>query len=287
MLPTLIEERIKERIKQYDPKTIEDEENVLKEILQEIALYALATTDFFSKALFQGGTALRILYQLPRFSEDLDFILKTPNPAFRWQPYLDNMLKIFEVFGITPEVTDRNKLGAAVQTMFLKDNSIGKLLTLQFKHMGNKKLKIKLEIDTNPPLGSHEENKFLDFPMDYRISVQDLSSNFAGKCHALLCRPYVKGRDWFDLTWYLARKVPVNLTFLQNALQQSGPWAGQFLSVDLPWLFEAVTNKIHEVDWNAAKSDAIRFVNRPYQDSVNLWGVEFFSEKIKQWGWQG
>jgi len=279
MLPSLIEDRMK----RYDPKTLEDEENILKEVLQEIALYALASTDFFSDALFQGGTALRILYQLPRFSEDLDFILKSPNPEFRWQPYLDKMLEVFEVFGINPEVTDRNKTGAAIQTMFLKDHSIGKLLTLQFQHMANKKLKIKLEIDTNPPLGSHEENKFLDFPMDYRISVQDLPSNFAGKCHALLCRPYIKGRDWFDLTWYLARKTSVNLTFLQNALQQFGPWAGQSLSVDLPWLREALREKINQMDWDAAKLDVLRFVNRPYQASINLWGPEFFTEKIKQW----
>jgi predicted nucleotidyltransferase component of viral defense system len=278
MLPSAIEERVK----QYAPKTTEDEENALKEILQEIALYALATSDFFSKALFQGGTALRILYKLPRFSEDLDFILKTPDSSFGWQPYLDKMFKVFELFGITPEVTDRNKAGALIQTMFLKDNSIGKLLSLQFKQHGDKKLKIKLEIDTNPPLGSHEENKFLDFPMDYRITTQDLSSNFAGKCHALLCRPYVKGRDWFDLTWYLTQKTPVNFSFLQNALQQAGPWVGEIIDVNSTWLFDALMEKIQQISWDLAKTDAIRFVNGPYKESIQLWDAAFFSEKIKR-----
>src|SRR3990167_10024063 len=96
---------ISDRLDHYDIKTLEDEENALKEILQEIALYALSTTDFFNQAMFHGGTSLRILYQLPRFSEDLDFILKHPNEKFRWEPYIEKMSKAFELFGVEPEIT--------------------------------------------------------------------------------------------------------------------------------------------------------------------------------------
>jgi hypothetical protein len=90
-----------------------------------------------------------------------------------------------------------------------------------------KKLNIKLEIDTNPPKGSVVETRFLDFPLDSAIAVQDLQSNFAGKCHALLCREYIIGRDWFDFTWYVNRKIKPNLLFLTNAIAQQGPWAGK------------------------------------------------------------
>ena len=109
----------------------------------------------------------------------------------------------------------------------LKDNSIGKIIDLTFKHYANKKLIIKLEIDTNPPLGSDLEIKFLDFPLDYSIVAQNLSSNFAGKIHALLCRNYTKGRDWYDFSWYISRKVTLNFKLLTNALRQQGPWQGQ------------------------------------------------------------
>ena len=199
----------------------------MKEILQEIALYALSTTDFFSQALFQGGTALRILYQLPRFSEDLDFLLKNPDSNFKWQTYIEKMFKAFELFSIEPEMIDRGKTNQSIQKLFLKDTSIGKIIHLNFTQHSQKKLTIKFEIDTNPPTGSDEETKFLDFPLDYSILTQDLPSNFAGKCHALLCRPYVKGRDWFDFTWYVARNTSLNFKFLASALQQHGPWEGQ------------------------------------------------------------
>src|SRR3989344_4975300 len=148
---------ISDRLEQYLSKTVEDEENALKEILQEIALYALSTTDFFSKALFQGGTSLRILYQLPRFSEDLDFLLKTPNKHFQWKKYIETIKKAFMLYNIEPEVIDRSKESDIVQKLFLKDNSIGKILNLNFHHHTKRKFLIKFEIDTNPPLGSREE----------------------------------------------------------------------------------------------------------------------------------
>src|SRR3990167_477851 len=90
------------QLKKYHPKNMLEEENALKEILQEVALFALSTTDFFSYALFQGGTALRILHELPRFSEDLDFILKKPNKNFQWEKYIAQMKKSFAIFGVEP-----------------------------------------------------------------------------------------------------------------------------------------------------------------------------------------
>lgn len=189
---------IKTRLQNYSNATLESQENALKEVLQEIILYGLSNSDFFNKALFQGGTALRILYQLPRFSEDLDFLLKSPDPEFQWKPYLDCIEQALELFSIKSEIIDRSKANQTIQRLFLKDNSIGKLLNLDTNYFSKKKLMIKLEIDINPPDESVCETKYLDFPMDYSICAQNLSDNFAGKCHALLCRQYLKARDWFD-----------------------------------------------------------------------------------------
>ncbi len=273
---------IEAKLKRYSISTLEEEENALKEILQEIALYALSTTDFFSKARFQGGTALRILHHLPRFSEDLDFILKQPDPDFKWEAYIHQMEQGFKVFSIEPEIIDRSKADNAVQKLFLKDNSIGKFLQLKFKYHAQRKLMIKFEIDTNPPQYSGEEIKFLDFPVDFSILAQDLPSNFSGKCHALLCRTYVKGRDWFDFSWYVTNETQINFKFLSSALNQVGDWKDTDLVVDKRWLLEQLAEKIKLLDWSAVSQDVARFVRPEQQAALKLWGVEFFMSKIEK-----
>jgi hypothetical protein len=273
---------IDERLKIYTTTTIEDEEHALKEILQEIAIYGLASADFFDKAIFHGGSALRILYGLPRFSEDLDFLLKTPDPHFNWKPYMDAIITTCKQYGVHPEVIDKSRVNNAVKKMFLKDDSIGKIIDLSFVHHPGKKLAIKFEIDTNPPLGSNLDVKFLDFPLDYSIIAQDLSSSFAGKCHALLCREYIKGRDWYDFTWYIAKKVSPNLIFLGHALYQQGPWAKQELTVTPIWFINAMQQKIKSIDWNKAANDVAPFLNVQDKKSLSLWGSDFFMDKLNK-----
>lgn len=271
-----------EQLKKYNPGDLEEEENAIKEILQEIALFSLSTTDFFSKALFQGGTALRILHHLPRFSEDLDFILKKPDNNFHWEKYVEQMTKGFSLYGITPEIQDRKNSKTAVQKLFLKDNSIGKILQLNFHHHAHKKLLIKFEIDTNPPMGSTEEQKHLIFPKDYAISAQDLPTNFAGKCHALLCRGYLKGRDWFDFAWYVAHKTTINFTFLQNAFEQQGPWQQQSIQFNKAWLIKALNNKVKEIDWQKAGNEVVKFVRTEMERSLDLWNNDFFLDRVQK-----
>ncbi len=268
------------QLKKYTLRKPDDEENALKEILQEIALYALSTTDFFSKALFQGGTALRILHRLPRFSEDLDFILKQPTKNFQWEKYIEQMKKAFSLYGISPEIQDREKAKTTVKKMFLKDNSIGKILKLNFHHHAHKKLLIKFEIDTNPPSGSNEEQKYLEFPADYSIAAQDLPSNFSGKCHALLCREYLKGRDWFDFLWYVAQKITINFNFLQNAFDQNGPWEKKSIVFDKTWLIKELKNKIATIDWKKAVYEVEMFVTVEQIRGLALWNNNFFLDRI-------
>lgn len=270
------------QLKKYTPQNPGEEENALKEILQEVALFSLSTTDFFAKALFQGGTASRILHQLPRFSEDLDFILKKPTKNFQWEKYSDAMKKAFALYGITPEIQDREKAKTAVKKMFLKDNSIGKILTLHFHHHAHKKLLIKFEIDTNPPRGSNEEQQYLQFPVDYAIAAQDLPSNFAGKCHALLCREYLKGRDWFDFLWYVAQTTTINFSFLQNAFHQNGPWKNWNIMFDKKWLIHELKNKIVTIDWKKAAHEVEMFVNAAQKKSLKLWADDFFLDRVQK-----
>jgi len=274
---------IRERLSRYQAHNTLEEENAVKEVLQEIALYALWRADFFDVALFQGGTSLRILHGLPRFSEDLDFLLRSPDPEFDWTPYLSILVEVFSQFGLKLEARSRSRMDSSVLQALLKSDSIASQLDLSFASSGRSSaIKIKLEIDINPPLGSGEDTTYLDFPADFEVRHQDLSSNFALKIHALLCRKYLKGRDWFDFAWYVSRGCAPNLQLLRTALLQAGPWAGDDrISADLPWLEEALGTAITHNNWQAATEDVRRFLRPAELKSVALWSEPFFLSKLQ------
>ncbi|MCW8825396.1 MAG: nucleotidyl transferase AbiEii/AbiGii toxin family protein [Gammaproteobacteria bacterium] len=274
---------IKKRLAEYKVTGPIEEENALKEIVQEIMLFSLWQAGFFEVAAFQGGTSLRILHGLNRFSEDIDFILRDPDPTFSWQPYLEKLTETCNEFGIAPEALDKNHMDRNVKAALIKDNSIANQLNLSFmNHQSSQKLKIKLEIDCNPPAGSGFEYTYLDFPVDFEVCHQDMSSNFALKTHALLCRPYLKGRDWYDFNWYIARGVTPNLPLLQNALIQYGPWEGEKLTVDRTWLVTALGEKIASIDWKEAADDVERFLKLVDQKSLSLWSERFYMSKLQK-----
>lgn len=266
---------IKLRLEEYQCKTILEEELALKEITQEIILMGLSRQRFFAEAEFHGGTALRIFYGLQRFSEDLDFALLQPNNEFTLTPYLKNLVDELRAFGYEFEIKDRSKTNSTVKKAFLKDDSIGKLIILN--RPGNaRKLSIKLEVDSNPPHGAKTEIKYLDFPAPFGVTTKDLASSFAGKMHALLCRNYVKGRDWYDFIWYIGRKAPINLLLLENALNQNGPWQDKAVKIDLEWVVNALNEKIGVIDWRDAARDVKAFLKPYEQDSLQVWSKDFF-----------
>lgn len=277
-------EIIQEKLRQYGATNAVEEENATKEIVQEIALYALWRADFFDIALFQGGTSLRILHRLPRFSEDLDFMLRSPNPEFDWTPYLKILVEVFAQFGLKLDAQPKERMDKAVREAVLKDESIASQLDLTFAGTGRRRtIKIKLEIDTNPPLRSGEASTFLDFPSDYEVRHQDLPSNFALKIHALLCRGHLKGRDWYDFSWYVSNGVSPNLMHLEAALIQAGPWSGQEdLTIDMAWLQDTLGNSIAAVDWKAAADDVRRFLRPAEAKSLELWSDRFFLAKLEK-----
>jgi len=272
---------IQERLRSYAPANRLEEENATKEILQEVALYALWRADFFEHAVFQGGTSLRILHGLPRFSEDLDFMLLEPNPDFDWSPFLEKMLTTFESFGVAPEVKAKGDMDRRIRAAVIKDTSVAGQLDLAFAgRPASQKINIKLEIDIEPPANSADAWTFLDFPTDHEVRHQNLASNFALKIHALLCRPYLKGRDWYDFSWYVAKGVTPNLPHLGAALVQYGPWQKKTdLEVDAGWLDNALREKIETIDWEEAKTDVRRFLKPDELTSLELWSERFFTSK--------
>lgn len=274
-------ELIQQRLDSYKATNPVAEEQATREILQEVALYALWRAGFFEIAAFQGGTCLRILHGLPRFSEDLDFIIKEPDPQFDWHVYLEKLLRGLQEFGLQSEALDKSRMDQRVKKAVLKDNSVSNQLNLAFydgRH--DQKLKIKLEIDVNPPEGSDFEYSYLDFPLDFEVCHQDLGSNLALKIHALLCRPWLKGRDWYDFNWYVKQKVTPNLPHLQAALHQYGPWEGLALSINKEWLTQALLEKVAAINWAEAAEDVSRFLSVAEQQSLSLWSERFFNTKV-------
>ncbi len=282
----MIETLWSQKIKDYAPTNTIEQENVLQELTQHYVLASLARAQFFQLAQFHGGTCLRILHGLSRFSEDLDFVLKKADPHFAWKKYLDRIGRDCAEDGIQFEFVDKSESDSTVKKAFLKTDSIGKVLILDLPHLRHhrRKIKIKLEIDTNPPLGSTYETAYIYFPVMSAITAQTLESAFASKSHALLCRPYIKGRDWFDFLWYSVKDIRPNLVLLSNAIAQQGPWAGKTTDVTADWYLENLNDTIRKTDWKMAQEDVKRFLPLREQESLNLWNMDFFLHHLEKLG---
>jgi predicted nucleotidyltransferase component of viral defense system len=273
---------IQERLVSYNCRSQQEEEFALKEITQEIILLALARTDFFRTVAFHGGTSLRIFYGLSRFSEDLDFALQKADPEFSLLSFLNKLEDEFHVYGFEMEVIDRSKVDDVVKKAFLKTDSLGKILDLQhpsFLSQG-RKLRFKLEVDVRPPAGATYEQKYSSFPVPFAVTAHDLPTLFAGKIHALLCRSYVKGRDWYDFIWYVVRRYYLNLTFLLSALNQTGPWRNGLSDISYIWVQEQLREKIRAIDWEYAKSDVSRFLLPNEAAGLTVWSEAFFLSQV-------
>ena len=273
---------IQDKLNTYQCKSSWEEEQALREITQELALAALGRSDFFQRAAFHGGTCLRIFYGLNRFSEDLDFALREPDATFVLEPYLKAITEEVAAYGYQLETQDRSKVESPVRKAFLKDDSAGRVLTLSHLKVdrSTKKIRIKLEVDCNPPLGGGFESKFLDFPFVSSVTVHNLASLLAGKLHALLCRSYLKGRDWYDFIWYTSRKTSINFELLSAALNQQGPWQGKNVKVNRSWCLEQLRKRIQSIHWSQTARDVERFVKPQEQPSLQLWSKDLFLAQL-------
>lgn len=280
---------IQQRLASYQCRTEVEEQQAIREISQEVILAALGRHDFFKQALFQGGTCLRIFFGLNRFSEDMDFILRRPDPDFQLKGHLRHVTAELAAFGYNVEIVDKSKADATFKKAFLKDSSLGKVIDLSHVDQTGPLaiIRIKLEVDTNPPAASGAELHHLDFPFVSAVAVQDRPSLFAGKVHALLCRDHIKGRDWYDFIWYTSQGIGVNYDFLTGAINQSGPWQGQNIIAGKPWTVAEIKRKIMSLDWEKTAEDVRRFVRVSEQPSIDLWSEELFLGQLEKLGNQG
>jgi predicted nucleotidyltransferase component of viral defense system len=276
----MIHRVLEEKIKEYTVTSALDQENVLQEIVQQYVLASLSRAGLFSstQAVFRGGTCLRIAHGMNRFSEDLDFFLKRPDPGFSWKRYLEHVVRDGYGEGLGFDVQPKAEDKTAVKKALLRTDSFGKDLApaLPYSRDPRKLIKVKLEIDVNPPVGSTFETRYLAFPVTTAITTQSLESGFAMKIGAMLCRTYVKGRDWYDFIWYVNKKIAPDLGLLSRSIDQQGPWAGQGIEVDPDWVETTLEKRIGEIDWQAARRDVERFLPLREQESLNLWDREFF-----------
>ena len=272
---------IKEWIETYEPKNIQDTEQALREIMQEIALAGLYRANFFKHAAFYGGTALRIFHELNRFSEDLDFSLLKKDTDFEFDVYFKSIVDEFQALGIKVSLNQKIKSSiSTIDSAFLKSDTLWSELIFedtipQIKLSTKPSIKIKLEIDTNPPLQFGTENKLLTRPFSFYVNCFTISDLFAGKMHALLFRKWtirVKGRDWYDMEWYIKKGVKLNLThFCQRAIE-SGDWSQESMTKNQ--LHDLLEAKINSIDIDRVKQDVIRFIANP-QD-LAIWSREYF-----------
>ena len=282
-------EHVLSMLDRYDIVTQEDATRALREIIQEIALAGLFRGKFFTKAAFYGGTALRILYRLDRFSEDMDFSLLAPDSNFSLEPYHHFIVAELNSYGFDVEISTKDKKqNTSIESAFIKANTLNHLLkidTVKYKNIGisnNQTLKIKFEIDIDPPLGFSTEAKFIKEPIPVSINCFVPSDLFAGKMHAVLCRSWgnrVKGRDWYDFVWYVRKNIPLNLHYLQSTMLNS-QHINAHTKFDKETFLELFDAKLNELDIELAKNDIIPFVKD--RSAIDCWTKPYFKQIVNE-----
>ena len=273
----------------YRPQTLADHENALQEIVQELALLGLWRAKFFEHAAFYGGTALRIFHSLPRFSEDIDFSLLQPDREFDLAPYLEAVRVELAAFGFSFRVERRIKrVSTAIESAFIKGGT-----RINLAHIGTpdylrarlpelQQVRIRIELDTDPPSLAAYEVLTLLTPIPFQVRLFDLPCLFAGKLHAVLCRDWksrVKGRDFSDFIWYLGRRIPCNVRHLQARMTQTGHWQ-QSRELEISQLRQLLRQRFQQVDFDQAKRDVRPFIRD--EAELELWDSAFFQSLVER-----
>lgn len=276
---------VKEMLAKYSCATVEDHENALKEIIQQIALLGMWRAKFFEHGAFYGGTALRILHGLDRFSEDMDFSLLQPNRAFDIGAYESALTRELTSFGFDVHVEKKVKrLETPIESAFIKANTLVHLLKIRpdLRTHRDRLLQIKIEVDTNPP-GREESEVLTTFkPIPFSVRSFTRPVLLAGKLTAALFRTRnvnIKGRDWYDFLWYISRDTPCHLGHLTSRLSQIGQWpADQTMTIEQ--VQQMLLAKIDSIDIERAKTDVRPFVTDPA--IVDQWTREMFRDAARR-----
>lgn len=269
---------VDQMLKKYNLGTNEDVTQALREVMQEIALAGLQRGGFFDKAAFYGGTCLRVFYGLPRFSEDLDFSLLQADAAFSFEPYFKTVRQEFAAFGFDVALSEKKKTAVTdITSAFLKSDAT----VYDLRVIGPKTIKIKFEVDTNPPLRFATQEQLLIQPYSFYVKCFALPDLFAGKMHALMYRQWgnrVKGRDWFDFEWYVRQGVALNLDhFVERASQSGETLPAPLKPASFLSLLQA---RIDGLDVGSAREDVSRFLHD--SESLKIWSKDYFLQLSKR-----
>lgn len=256
-------------LSEYDLSTDQAIRNATFEVNQQVILAGLCQGGFFDKAAFYGGTCLRIFHGLQRFSEDMDFSLLETNDNFDFIQYFQPIIDEFAAIGRHVEIKKKDKRNfGKVESAFLKDNTDVYDVSFQTE----KSIKIKIEVDTNPPLQFSTEQKLLLEPRSFMTRCFTLPDLFAGKMHALVYRAWknrVKGRDWYDFEWYVRHKVTLDFNHLQERIKEFNGCEKskeQFL--------DDLRNRLASADINQVKADVLPFIKNPRE--LEIWSNDYF-----------
>ncbi|MBR5086434.1 MAG: nucleotidyl transferase AbiEii/AbiGii toxin family protein [Muribaculaceae bacterium] len=266
-------------LNQYDLSTTQKQRNATFEVNQQIILAGLYQGGFFDHAAFYGGTCLRIFHGMQRFSEDMDFSLLRHEENFDFTKFFQPIIDVFDIVGRNVEITKKDKKSfGKVESAFLKDNT--DVYNISFKT--EKSIKIKIEVDTEPPLLFETEQKLLIQPYSFMTRCFTLPCLFAGKMHALVFRAWknrVKGRDWYDFEWYVRNRVPLDFKHLQERIRQ---FNGMTVSQDEFMLM--LKERLANASINQAKQDVMPFLRNPKE--LDIWSNDYFIQLADMIVWQ-
>ena len=253
----------------YGATTEQERRNAIFEVNQQVILAGLYNGGFFDVAAFYGGTCLRIFHGLQRFSEDMDFSLMASDDKFDFTKYFQPIIDEFAIVGREVEITKKDKKGfGKVESAFLKDNT--DVYDVSFQT--DKSIKIKIEVDTQPPLNFRTEQKLLLQPHSFMTRCFTLPDLFAGKMHALVYRGWknrVKGRDWYDFEWYVRHNVPLDFAHLAERVRQfNNEEIGQVE------FMAQLKDRLASANINQVKSDVLPFVRNPKE--LDIWSNDYF-----------
>lgn len=256
----------------YAIRTNNDRLNAIHEVMHQITLSALHRAGFFEKAAFYGGTCLRIFHGMHRFSEDMDFSLLQPDPVFTLDPYFDAIETEFKALGRNVEVYKKDKNWESnIESAFLKDNT--EVFNVVFQ--SERTVKIKIEVDKDPPLNFNTEFKLLLLPYSFYTRCFTLPGLYAGKLHALLFRQWkkrVKGRDWYDFEWYVRKGLTVDFDHLKERSLQNGYKGSEVFTKEL--CIQLLKEKISQTNIEMVKADVRPFIKNTKE--LEIWSREYF-----------
>jgi predicted nucleotidyltransferase component of viral defense system len=260
----------------YEIHTKDDRINAIHEVMQQIALAGLYRSGFFDRAAFYGGTCLRIFYGMQRFSQDMDFSLLHADETFRLENHFDAITTEFKAVGREVIITKKEKKSQShIESAFLKDTT--EIYNLQFSTERN--VKIKIEVDTQPPAGFTTEYKLLMLPFSFMTRCYTLPDLYAGMMHALLFRNWknsVKGRDWYDFEWYVRNNIALNFNHLQKRTEQPNALNEKEFTSDI--FKNMLKERIKKTNIEAVKDDVRPFIKNPAE--MDIWSTSYFLQLV-------